>query len=151
MEDKIMLPILKTRTSWPNLVDELFNDSYLPGFFDCEDWKTSNNVPAVNVFEGKDDYRIEVAAPGLGKEDFKVSLDNDELTISSEKESKNESKEENILRKEFSYSSFKRTFTLPDSIQGEKIKASHKDGILTVTVPKKEEAKVKPVKEIRVS
>lgn len=145
-----MLPILQTRTNRPDLVDELFNDSYLPGFFDWANWENGTHTPAVNVFEGKDDYRIEVAAPGLSKEDFKVSLDNDELTISSEKESTNESKEENVLRKEFNYNSFKRIFTLPDSVQGEKIKASHKNGILTVTVPKREEAKVKPVKEIKI-
>lgn len=144
-----MLPTLRTRFSWPSLVDGFFNDNnYLPGFFNRE---STGNVPAVNVIEGKDNYKIEVAAPGLSKNDFKVSLDNNVLTISSEKEVHNESKDENVLRKEFSYSSFCRSFTLPDSVNGEKIKASHDNGILNIVIPKKEEAKVQPAREIKIS
>jgi HSP20 family protein len=143
-----MLPKLRTRTSWPSLIDEFLNDNYMPRFFD---WETGQNMPAVNITEGKDDYKIDVAAPGLNKEDFKISLDNNVLSISSEKEVKNESKEENVLRREFSYSSFSRTFTLPETVNGEKIKATHHDGILSIVVPKKDEAKVKPVREIKIS
>jgi HSP20 family protein len=143
-----MLPKLRTRSNWPSLIDEFFNDSYLPRFFD---WETGQNMPAVNITEGKEDYKIDVAAPGLNKEDFKISLDNNVLSISSEKEVKNESKEENVLRKEFSYSSFCRTFTLPETVNGDKIKATHNDGILSIVVPKRDEAKVKPVKEIKIS
>ena len=147
-EDKAMLPNLRTRTSWPNLIDEFLNDSLMPRFFN---WETGQNMPAVNISEGKDDYRIEVAAPGLKKEDFKISLDNNVLSISSEKEVKNETKEENVLRREFSYSSFSRSFTLPESVNGEKIKATHNDGILNIVVPKKDEAKIKPVRDIKIS
>lgn len=143
-----MLPKLRTRTSWPSLIDEFLNDNYMPRFFD---WENGQNMPAVNITEGKDDYKIDVAAPGLNKEDFKISLDNNVLSISSEKEVKNESKEENVLRREFSYSSFSRTFTLPETVNGEKIKATHHDGILSIVVPKKDEAKVKPVREIKIS
>jgi HSP20 family protein len=143
-----MLPNLRTRTSWPNLIDEFLNDSLMPRFFN---WETGQNMPAVNISEGKDDYRIEVAAPGLKKEDFKISLDNNVLSISSEKEVKNETKEENVLRREFSYSSFSRSFTLPESVNGEKIKATHNDGILNIVVPKKDEAKIKPVRDIKIS
>ena len=143
-----MLPNLRTRTSWPNLIDEFLNDSLMPRFFN---WETGQNMPAVNITEGKDDYRIEVAAPGLKKEDFKISLDNNVLSISSEKEIKNETKKENVLRREFSYSSFSRSFTLPESVNGEKIKATHSDGILSIHVPKKDEAKVKPVRDIKIS
>ena len=143
-----MLPRLRTRTSWPNLFDEFLNDNLMPGFFN---WETGQNMPAVNITEGKNDYRIEVAAPGLKKEDFKISLDNNVLSISSEKEYKNETKDENVLRREFSYSSFSRSFTLPDSVNGDKIKATHDDGILSVVVPKKDEAKVKPVRDIKIS
>jgi HSP20 family protein len=108
-------------------------------------------MPAVNITEGKEDYKIEVAAPGLGKEDFKISLDNNVLNISSEKEVKNESKDENVLRREFSYSSFSRSFSLPDSVNGDKIKANHNDGILSIVIPKRDEAKVKPVRDIKIS
>ncbi len=143
-----MLPKLRTRSSWPNLIDEFFNDSYLPRFFN---WETGQNMPAVNITEGKEDYKIDVAAPGLNKEDFKISLDNNVLSISSEKEVKNESKDENVLKREFSYSSFSRTFTLPETVNGDKIKATHKDGILSIVIPKRDEAKVRPVKEIKIS
>lgn len=143
-----MLPKLRTRSNWPSLMDEFFNDSYLPRFFD---WETGQNMPAVNITEGKEDYKIDVAAPGLNKEDFKISLDNNVLSISSEKEVKNETKEENVLRREFSYSSFCRSFTLPETVNGDKIKATHNDGILSIVIPKKDEAKVKPVKDIKIS
>ena len=143
-----MLPNLRTRTSWPNLIDEFLNDSLTPRFFN---WETGQNVPAVNITEGKEDYKIEVAAPGLGKEDFKISLDNNVLSISSEKEVKNETNDENVLRREFSYSSFSRSFTLPESVNGDKIKATHNDGILSIVVPKKDEAKVKPIRDIKIS
>lgn len=147
-EDKIMLPTLRTRANWPGLLDEFFSDSYLPRFYNRDN---GHDMPAVNIIEGKEDYKIDVAAPGLNKEDFKVNLDNNVLTVSSEKEFKNESNEDNILRREFSYSSFSRSFTLPETINGEKIKATHKDGILSLVVPKKEEAKIKPVREIKIS
>ena len=143
-----MLPKLRTRTSWPNLIDEFLNDSLMPGFFN---WETGQNMPAVNITEGKNDYKIEVAAPGLGKEDFKISLEKDVLRISSEKEVKNESKNEDVLRREFSYSSFSRSFTLPESVNGDKIKATHNDGILSIVIPKRDEARVKPARDIKIS
>jgi HSP20 family protein len=120
----------------------------MPRFYN---WETGQNMPAVNITEGKEDYRIDVAAPGLKKEDFKISLDNNVLSISSEKEYKNETRDENLLRREFSYSSFSRSFTLPESVNGDKIKATHNDGILSIVVPKREEAKVKPVRDIKIS
>jgi HSP20 family protein len=143
-----MLPKLRTRTSLPILIDEFLNDSMIPRFFN---WETSQSVPAVNITEGKEDFRIEVAAPGLDKEDFKISLDNNVMNISSEKEDKTESEDENVLRREFSYSAFRRSFTLPATVNGDKIKATHNDGILTIVIPKKEEAKVKPVREIKIT
>jgi HSP20 family protein len=143
-----MLPSLRTRTTWPNLAEEFFNGDLFPGFFDNE---TRYTMPAVNITEGKDDYKIEVAAPGLNKEDFKVNFENNVLTVSSEKEEKNEEKDEKVMRKEFSYYSFSRSFALPQTINAEKIKAIHKDGILQVFVPKREEAKEKPAREIKIS
>ena len=107
-------------------------------------------VPAVNINERANEFVIELAAPGLNKEDFKVEVDNGVLTISAEK--KEEKKDENsrYTRKEFSYTSFKRSFSLPEHVEADKIEASHKDGVLTLALPKKEEAKQKAVKEIQV-
>jgi HSP20 family protein len=141
--------MLRKQSNFPSLVDELFGRDVLPGFFfDVEKRMT---VPAVNIIEGKDDFRIEVAAPGLDKKDFRIDLDNNVLTISSEREEKAESNEERVMRREFRYTTFSRSFTLPDCADAEKIAAKHSDGILKVFIPKKEEAKVKPAREIRVS
>jgi HSP20 family protein len=143
-----MLPALRKRSAFPSIVDEFFSNDLFPKFF-IESEKMSN-MPAVNIVEGKEDFRIEVAAPGLEKNDFKIDLDNNVLTIISEKEMKSEEKDDQYMRREFSYSSFSRSFALPDSVNEEKISAKHKDGVLTIHIPKKEEAKVKPVKEIKI-
>mgnify|MGYP000998569508 FL=1 len=142
-----MLPIVKTRNVLPTLVDEFFGKDFFPTF-----WDYSNNasVPAVNIIENKDEFKIEVAAPGLEKADFKIDLHNQVLTISSEKEVKNEENEEKYMKREFCYTSFKRSFTLPQIANSEKVQASHKDGILTVVIPKKEEAKEKPARRIEI-
>lgn len=140
--------MLRKRTSLPSLVDEFFNNEMFPGLFNVE---TNYTMPAVNIIEGKDDFRIEVAAPGLTKGDFKINLDNHVLTISSEKEDKSETTDERYMRKEFSYCSFTRSFALPESADYEKISANHKEGILTVVIPKREEAKEKPTRQIKIS
>ena len=108
-----------------------------------------NNLPAVNVKEIENAFQIEVAAPGLKKEDFKLSLHENRLTISAKQEEKTEVKSEKYSRQEFNYTSFQRTFTLPKNVDSEKIEASYTDGILHVGLPKKEE--IKPaIKEIAV-
>jgi HSP20 family protein len=142
-----MLPSLRTRAAWPNLVEEFFNGDLFPRFLDAE---SKQSLPAVNIIESKEDYRIDLAAPGLNKEDFKVNLENNVLTVSSEKEEKQE-EDGKVMRKEFSYYSFSRSFTLPLTVNAEKIRATHKDGILQVIIPKKEEAKEKPSREIKIS
>jgi HSP20 family protein len=105
------------------------------------------------VKENDDEITIEVAAPGLKKDDFKLDYDNGRLTISSEKEDKFEEKEgEKITRREFSYSSFQRSFSVPETlINADKIAAKYNDGILKVTLPKREEVKPKPAKQIKIS
>jgi HSP20 family protein len=108
-------------------------------------------LPAVNVVEDKEKFRIEVAAPGLKKEDFKLNVDNGILTISSEKRQENEIKEENYAKREFQYSSFSRSFTLPNSVDSEMISASYTDGILNIQIPKREEAKQKEPKQIQIA
>ena len=136
------------RANMPNLVDFFFGDDLLSNFFDNAN---AGTVPAVNIVESKDDYQIELAAPGLEKKDFKVDLNNNMLTISSEKEQKNEVEGEKIIRREFSYTAFKRSFTLPDSADGDKIKAAYNEGILKISIPKREEAKEKPARQISIS
>ncbi len=131
----------------------------LPNVFDdfFRDWSTSNfsntntTLPAVNIKENENEFLVDVAAPGMDKKDFKIDLDNDVLSISSEKESNTNNSDENYTRKEYSYMSFKRSFTLPKGIvDRDNIKATYKNGELKITVPKLEEAKPKPVKLIEV-
>ncbi len=141
-----MLPVIRTRSSMPNWIEEFFGND----FFNNEP-VVNASVPSVNVIESNDNYKIEVAAPGLKKEDFKIELDNKLLKISSERQHEDETqKNEKILRREFSYCSFKRTFSLPETVHPEKIEAKHENGILTVVIPKREEAKLQPVKQIEI-
>ena len=133
--------------------------NFFDNFFgnDLMDWSNSNfsntntTLPAVNVKENEDSYEIEVAAPGMEKKDFKINLDNDLLTISSERKEEKKEKKGKYSRQEFSYQSFQRSFTVPfDVVNGNEIKAKYNDGILTIHLPKKEEAKPKPPKEIKI-
>ena len=132
--------------------------NFLNGFFDNDiDWArrnfspTNTTLPSVNVKENVDGYEVEVAAPGFDKNEFNIELDNDVLTISSEKHVENETKEdERYTKREFSYQSFSRSFTLPELVEGDKITAKYENGILRINIPKKEEAKPKPVKQIAV-
>ena len=135
-----------------NLFPTLFNEFFNRDIFDLANTSFSDStLPAVNIKETKNDFIVEVAAPGMSKDDFKIELDNSLLVISSEKEEKNEEVQDGeFTRKEFSYRSFKRTFTLPETIQEDKIKANYKDGVLKITLPKKEEAKEKPKKMIKI-
>ncbi len=112
--------------------------------------ETSGDIPAVNIKEEKDKFVLEMAAPGMKKDDFQIDLDNYQLTISSEAKEENEEKKDNYARREFIYNSFGRTFTLPKSIDIDKIKADYKNGILNVTLPKKEE-EAKLTKQIKIS
>ena len=139
-------------------------NSYLPSFWDnffsrdLMDWGNSNfsstdtTLPAVNVKENEEAFEIEVAAPGMTKNDFKVSLENNLLTISSEKKDEKKYEEKGkYTRREFSYQSFQRSFTVPESlVEADKIGAKYCDGILCITLPKKEEVKPKPAREIAI-
>ena len=107
-------------------------------------------VPAVNITEQKDEYLVSLAAPGLKKDDFKIDVDGNMLTICSEKEEKKEEKEARYTRKEYSYSSFSRSFTLPEEINKEKIEAKYEDGVLKISMPRKEEVKKLSAKHIPV-
>ena len=108
-------------------------------------------VPSVNVKENESDFKVEMAAPGLEKADFKIDLNANLLTISSEKKEENEVKDNNAYtRKEFSYQSFSRSFTLPDIVDDQAISAKYENGILTVTIPKKEITLRNNVKQIEI-
>lgn len=134
----------------------LFNDLFTRDLFN---WGLTNNsstnttIPAVNIRETNDNFLVEVAAPGMNKKDFKVELDGNMLTISSEKTSeRNEGEDEKYARKEFSYQSFQRTFHLPkDVVDADKIEARYQDGVLHLVIPKREEAKQKPPRMINIS
>lgn len=139
-----MLPGLRSKS----FLDDFFYNSYVPNHFDNSGYY---NTPAVNIVDEKDNFKIEVAAPGLNKKDFHIELDNFVLTVSSIKEEKKEENNDRFTSREFNYSSFKRSFTLPRTVKTDKIDASHKDGILTITIPKKEEAIEKPMREIAIS
>lgn len=110
-----------------------------------------NKVPAANIIETKDDFKIELAVPGLSKKDFKINLEKHLLTIEVSTEVKNEENEERFTRREFSYSSFQRSFRLPNSVDPGKIDAKYSNGVLNLIIPKREEAKDKPAMEIKVS
>ena len=132
----------------PSVFDRLFEG-------DLFDWSnrnfsdTNTTLPSVNIKENTEAYEVEVAAPGFEKNDFKLELEHELLTIMSEKKLENETKEgERFTKREFSYQSFSRSFTLPETADAEKIKATYDNGILKVNIPKKEAAKPKPLRVI---
>lgn len=108
-------------------------------------WNREMTVPAVNILEEKDSYKVSLAAPGLKKSDFDISLDGNMLTIKSEREESKEEKQAKYSRREYSYSSFSRSFNLPEHVNQAQIEASYQDGVLNITLPKKEEARKNPV------
>ena len=112
---------------------------------------SSLSLPKVNIKEGEDGYRLELAVPGMAKEDFQIKLDQDVLSISSEK--KEEATEDNkeYRRQEFSYQAFERRFNLPEDVDSEKITANYVNGVLFIEIPKREEAKPQPPKAIEIA
>lgn len=145
-----MSNLVKRDVFWPSTssVDEFLNDNFF-------NWPNRMNgggtLPRVNITETDEDFRVEMAAPGMKREDFHVELDNDTLIISSEVSDTNEDKNSNYTRKEFNYESFKRSFHLPNTVEADKIEAKYKDGLLRLVIPKKEEARRKPAKTIKIS
>ena len=146
-----MKTLVRQNAFLPSLLEDFFNRDWADSTLANGNY--SATLPAVNVRETNDDYIIEVAAPGMKRDEFKVELDNNVMTISSTREEKQEDQANGeYTRREFNYQSFQRSFTLPENkVEGEKISARYMDGILHITVPKKDEAKVKPVKQISIS
>lgn len=119
-------------------VDRFFDNDFMrmPAQFGRQ---LMGNMPATNIRENEKDYSIEVAAPGMTKNDFNIDLTEGTLTISCQKETENKEDQDNFTRREYNYSSFSRSFRLPESVKEEDIKANYKDGILHITVPKGQE------------
>lgn len=118
-----------------NVFDSIFNDTF---FAD----RLVTRVPATNISESADHFHLELAAPGLKKEDFKLKLEGDVLTISVEQNQQDQKLERSYAKREYSYSSFVRAFNLPDSANTENIEAKYIDGVLCIDIPKREEAKI---------
>lgn len=135
-----MRTLVKSNNNYYNELPSIFDDfSVLRNLFQQGVSKPVNSVPSVNVKETDTAYELEIAAPGLSKEDFKVDIDGQTLTISAEKEIKKEDKQDTYTRKEFSYSSFKRSFNLPErTVETDKITAKYADGVLLLNIPKTE-------------
>lgn len=134
----------------PSILSDFFdNDKFFSNSWLDKEFKQT--FPAVNIKENKDQFNIEFAAPGFSKTDFKINVENNTLTVSAEKEIEKSGGDERFTRKEFSYNSFSRSFTLPHSVNADKIDAKYADGILKLDIPKKDEAKALPKKEIKVN
>ena len=132
----------------PNWVENFFKDD---DFFDHRWFNREMTIPAVNVSELKDVFQLEVAVPGMKKEDFKIELKDGMLSISAENKMEKEQKEDNYTRREFSYNSFCRTFWLPENVKLEDIKANYTEGILKIEVPKVRTEKELPAKMVAIS
>ena len=149
MEDLIK-KLARFNNYHPSMFDNWFDN-------DLFNWEYNNHqaeatLPAVNIKENADAFKVEMAVPGFDKKDFKINLDHNVLTIASEKKVDNEHKNgERYTCREYSYQSFSRSFTLPDAANGDKISAKYENGILNVEIPKREEAKPKPMRQIAIA
>ena len=131
--------LTKRTSTLPSFVNEFFNpwnDWFDNGF------EKTLSVPAINIEENDGQYDISLAAPGMKKDDFRIDLDGDTLTISAEKEETKEEKDKKYNRREYNYSSFSRSFTLPGEVKSDKIEASYNEGVLKLVLPKNEAAKL---------
>ncbi len=138
--------VKRNNVMFPSLMNEILRPDWFGGI---DNFKES--VPAANVKETETEYVLELAIPGRKKEDFNVEIDNDILTISSEVKSEENKEDDGYTRREFTFSSFKRVFSLPETISMDKINATYEDGILKFVLPKKEEALPKPKRLIEIA
>ena len=150
--------LVKTNGGFPTLFSDWLNPAMLTSdFMDFDSeapfsaLRLGINVPSANVTENAKEYLVELAAPGLERKDFKVEITDHILNISSEKKEEKKEEREGYSRKEFSYSSFNRSFSLPDNVKEGGIDAKYQNGILTIAIPKKEVTISKPVREIAVA
>ena len=134
-------------------LNRFFDDFFTRDLF----WNGENGLPklsttpAVNIKETDNSFDLELAAPGLDKKDFNIEVNEDVLTISFERKEKKEVNEETYRRREFGFQSFKRSFSLPETLDGDKIQAKYENGVLNLVIPKRPEAKPQPVRTIKIS
>jgi HSP20 family protein len=146
----------KTLVRTGDLMPSVFNDFFKPwnNWFDTNNggslWGNMLTIPAVNIIETKDDFKISFAVPGMKKEDFKIDVEGDMLTVSAETKEEKEEKEKKFTRKEFNYTSFSRSFTIPMGTKADKIDARYEDGVLKLLIPKTEETRKLEAKHIAV-
>lgn len=145
----------RTRKELPTLMDNFFTRPFFgPSLFDFNDFLTGHDLalfPDANIIENGKDYEIELAVPGLERKDIKVEVENDTLIVSAEKEDEKKTEEKNYRSREFSYNSFYRSFSLPENLKVDNINAEYHNGVLKITLPKKEVTVSKPLKQIKVS
>lgn len=140
-----MLPLMRRTNDWmPNVFNDFFDTDFMP--------RINATAPAINVIETEKDYKVELAAPGMRKDDFQVHINNEgNLSIKMESKKENEQKEKGrYLRREFSYSKYEQTLILPDDVEKDKISAKVTDGVLTITLPKTEVKVVDPTRQIMI-
>jgi len=139
----------------PTIMRKSFRPFYMPNVFDDELFPAlqtrSSSMPAVNIREDEKKYSLELAVPGIDKKDLKIDINEDVITISSETKNETEENKDGYKRKEFSYSSFCRSFYIPENVDRDHIEANYKDGILTVGLPKQEEEKSKITRQVKIS
>lgn len=149
------MSLVKFSNSHPSRYNRYYNDDLFNDLFNWSNREVTNSrhtsQPSVNIKENEDGFSLELITPGMKKEDLKLEVNNDILTISSELKQEKEETKENFTRREFKHQAFSRSFTLPETVNGEDIKAHYENGILEVSIPKKEEAKPKPKLEIAIS
>lgn len=141
-----MLPTIRNNNLNPFYLTNLFDDDFFPVLTG-----RTSSMPAVNIRENEKSFMLELAIPGMDKKDLKIDINEDILIISSETKNETEEKKNGYKRKEFSYSSFCRSFTIPENVKKDKIEASYKDGILSVELPKDEEEKSKVTRQVKIS
>jgi HSP20 family protein len=146
MEDKAMLPTITTRDFRPFYMGSIFDDDFFPAMSN-----RSSSLPAVNIREDEKKFMLDLAVPGIEKKDLKIDINQDVLTVSSESKNESEDNRDGYKRKEFSYTSFSRSFQIPENVNREKIEANYKDGILSVSLPKLEEEKNNISRQVKIS
>lgn len=138
-----MMPVRRSQNWLPDVFNDLFDTNWMV--------KTNATAPAINVIETEKEYKVEVAAPGMTKEDFNIKIDEDNqlvVTMEKKQEYKEENKESRYLRREFSYTKFQQTMLLPDNVEKEMIEASVENGVLTVNIPKMSPEKEKKAERL---
>jgi len=140
------------RGLFPSLINDFFGNRMLgPNLVDMDDFDAGLRLPPANISETNTEFHIDLSAPGLKRDDFKVEVENGDLVVSCEKKEEDKEDKENYWRREFSYTSFCRRFPLPDNTLDEKINAKYDNGMLHIIIPKKETTVTKPKKAIQVA